>query len=63
MNLTRHLAATYAHLEPRDIEAARAIVRRKRQALVIAAALVLVMNVGCACATSSQDATCEVSAQ
>ena len=51
MNLTRHLAAT--HLEPRDIEAARAIVRRKRRALVIAAALV-----GCACATSSQDEVC-----
>jgi hypothetical protein len=60
-------AAAYAHLDPVNIDAARALARQarerdalKRRALVLAAAAVLALNVGCACATSSQDQTCEV---
>jgi hypothetical protein len=58
MNLTRKLATTYGRLTPANIDAARAIAR-KRRALVLATALVLTVNVGCACATSSQDQVCE----
>jgi hypothetical protein len=58
----------YKELSPADLDAARALARQarerdalKRRAVVLAAALVLGLTTGCACATSSQDQVCEVS--